>query len=347
MTILLTNDAGEFDLTGLLLQLTWSGEYRQGARKLSFSVASTDAPDLTPGGLVRLFEGEDLLFSGIIVTRRRDTGSDAVEVTAWDRGFYLLKNQGVCQFRGQTADRIARQLCGEHGITAGKLAPGTVPVSRNFIGVSLYKIIMTAYTEQAKADGRAYQIRFRGDEMEVCAVDISDETVLLEGESNLQAASMQDSIENTVTGAVISDSGGKVIRVLRDPEREALYGVIRRTVRQQDGKDASAEAEKMLRENGLSQSVTAEVLGDVRCITGSTVSLREPVTGLYGLFWIKADKHVWKGGQHYMELTLSFERLMDEQEAGSLPKASAKASQKVPFDMAQYTTQYESFGGTP
>jgi len=344
ITLILTNTAGSFDLTGLMVQLTWSGDYRQGARKITFTALSGgDLPDLAPGGLVQLYEGGTLLFSGVIISRSRDTGEDTVQVTAYDRGFYLLKNQGVYQFRGRTADAIARQICSDFGVTAGSLAPGTVPVSRNFIGVTLYRIIMTAYTEQARADAGAYQIRFRGDALEVIPVEVNEESVVLEGSSNLQALSMQDSIENTVTRAAVYDADNRLVSVRQSPGLEELYGLLQRVIRQPDGGDASAEAQKLLDDHGLAQTIRAEALGDVRCITGNTAALHEPVTGLYGLFWITSDKHVWKDGQHYMELGLSYKRLMDEQEAGSLPKAaSGGSSGKVALDL----TQYETLGGS-
>lgn len=50
--------------------------------------------------------------------------------------------------------------------------------------------------------------------------------------------------------------------------------------------------------------------------------VREPYTGLYGLFYIDSDTHEWKRGQYYNKLTLNYNRIMDEQEAGSLPNAS-------------------------
>ena len=340
ITLTLTNTDGTFDLTGLIGQLTWSGEYRQGARKLVFTAASSvPTTDLAPGGLIHFYEDGTLLFSGIIVSRNRATGSNTIQVTAYDRGFYLIKNQAVYQFRSMTADRITRQICSEFGVEVGTLASAGTPISRNFIGVTLYKIIQTAYTLQAKADGKAYQIRFRGDALEVCEIGLNSETVVIESGTNLQSASMQDSIENTVTEASIYDTNSKLIRTLRNADLTEIYGVLRRIIRQPDGEDSTADAQKILDENGLAQTIKTEAMGDVRCITGSTVAVEEPYTGLYGLFWITADKHVWKNGLHYMELSLSCKRLMDEQEAGTLPKAASDALLgKVPLNMIQYET---------
>ena len=75
----------------------------------------------------------------------------------------------------------------------------------------------------------------------------------------------------------------------------------------------------MLAENGLKTTITVNALGNLKLITGNTVVLEEPVTGICGLFWIISDSHTWKRGIHQTKLTLSLEGLMDKQTAGSLP----------------------------
>ena len=67
------------------------------------------------------------------------------------------------------------------------------------------------------------------------------------------------------------------------------------------------------------QKIIVNSLGNLANITGGTVVVREPYTGVYGLFYIDADVHTWKLGQYYNKLTLNFKNIMDEQEAGSLP----------------------------
>lgn len=336
LSLVLTNQSGSFALMPLVRQLTWSGDYRQGARKLSFDLISSPydqsatlpdlspgkLPDLSPGSAVSFFQDEELLFSGMVVSREKATGGSSITVNCWDKGFYLLKNQGVYQFTAQTPDAIARRICADFGFAAGELAASTAAVTRNFIGVPLYRIIMTAYTLAAQQDGKDYQLRFEGEKLCVAEIKENDRTLVLEGGVNLQSASAADSIENTVTRAAIYDSDNRVVRTIQNEELVPLYGVLQRAVRQKDGEDAGAAAQKLLSDNGLAQTITVEALGNVGCVTGGTVAVKEPYTGLYGLFWITSDSHVWKDGQYYMKLSLSCKRLMDEQEAGSLPNKS-------------------------
>ena len=336
LNILLTARSGSFDLTPLVSAAVWEGDYQRGARTLALTVAATPydstlpVADLSPGGAVQLFEDGKLLFSGIIISRSRSTGSNTITATCYDRGFYLLKNQGIYQFKGETPEAIARRICGDFGITPGSLAPGGISIKRNFIGVTLYKIIMTAYTLAAQQNGKTYAIRFDGDAMDVVEVDVDNDTLLLEGGVNLQSASMSDSIDQTVTQVQICDSDGNVQGTIKNDELIPLYGIIQQAIHQPDGEDSGAEAQKVLDDNPLAQTITVEALGSSLCRTNSTVAVREPYTGLYGLFWIQSDRHEWKGGQHYMKLSLSYKRLMDEQEAGSLPRPSSTATSGTP-----------------
>lgn len=336
LSLIVTGQGDSFETMRLVKQITWDGSYTQGARKLSFDLISSPydqsvkAPDLSPGNAVSFFQDSTLLFSGIIVRREKATGSSTITASCYDKGFYLLKNQGIYQFSAQTPDAIARRVCSDFGISVGNLAASSTAVTRNFIGVSLYKIIMTVYTLAAQQDGKAYQIRFSGDKLDVVEIKENDQTLVLEGGVNLQSASASDSIENTVTQVVIYNSDNKVVKTVQNNELIPLYGVIQNALRQSDGEDAGAEAQKILDDNGLSQTITVENLGNIACITGNTVVVKEPYTGLYGLFWITSDSHVWKDGQYYNKLSLSYKRLMDEQEAGSLPnKTGSQTSSKT------------------
>lgn len=351
--LFLTTSAGTYDITSLAKQITWSGSLSQGARTLAFDIVSppwgpaVSVPDMPPGAAISFFQDERELFSGFVISRSRTTGSGSFSVTCYDRGFYLLKNQGIYQFRAQTADTIARRICTDFDIRAGNLAAPGKAVTRNFLGVTLYKIIMTAYSLAAEENGKAYQIRFRGNALDVVEIEKNDETLILEGGVNLQSLSASDSIDKTVTQVAVYDSKNVILRTEKNAELIPLYGVIQQAIRQTDGQDAGAKAKKLLTDNGLFQTLTVEALGNIACITGGTVVVKEPVTGIYGLFWITADKHVWKDGQYYCQLTLSYKRTMDEAEAGSLPNRSGSKttspSQKVSLNLIPYNERLRTY----
>lgn len=320
---------GDKDVAGLATNIKWTGSYNQCARTLTVSIAATPydetvpAVDASPGTTVVFSMDNTVLFSGFVVKRSRSTGSNTLSITAYDRGFYLNRNEVVKQYKDTTPEAIAADLCGEFGISVGELASTGYTMSRNFIGVTVYKAIMTAYTLASGSTGKKYQARFDGDKFTVVEVGKNDTTLVIKGGSNLQDATYTDSIEKTVTEAVIYDKDANEVETVTS-DLSGTYGVIRSVIQQSEGKEQEAQdkAQAEIDDNGLDQSATVECLGNIQNISGNTVVIQEPYTGLCGLFWIESDTHEWKNGVYYNKLTLSFRELMDEQEAGSLPNES-------------------------
>lgn len=323
----MSGQSGTTDATALTQSLTWAGSCDQVARTLDFSlvVSVTDkrlpAVSCALGDRVRFYRGGDLLFDGFVFSRQRDTGSDTVEIGCADRGLYLKRNQACYVFAGQTPETITRRVCGEFGIRAGELCATGVAVTRMFPeGTSLYQVIQTAYTLASAATGERYILRFRGEKLEVAAKRRGADTPVLQAGSSLVDMTVTESTEQMVNQVVIRDEHGAVLTQKTDEEAVALYGLMQAVVRKAKDADPAAEAAKLLSDNGVSQKITVTNLGNPSIITGNCVVLREPVTGLYGLFWIDSDSHVWKNGLYQNRLVLNFRNLMDEQEAGSPPR---------------------------
>lgn len=310
------------DLTEYAGEISWAGGYRQCARTLAFTLASSaDDPYLQVlkcdlGNQVRFYVEEQLLFDGYVFRREKATESHTLNITCLDRGIYLRRNEAVYKFVKETAGAITRQVCRDYGIKVGELAEPGVSVSRNFLGSTLYEIIQTAYTLSAHQTGKQYMISFTGDVLTV--TEEADKTSLvITGGSNLMGAAISESVENMVNQVNIYDHQDHLIRTVQKEDNIALYGLMQQYLRQREGEDAGNEALKILEDNGVSNRITVEILGNTGCVTGQAVMMQEPYTGLLGLFYIEDDVHTWKLGQYYSRLTLSFRRMMDAVEAGS------------------------------
>lgn len=299
---------------------TWSGSYKDCARQLTFSVLPEALADL--GGMARLYKDADILFSGHIVSRNRDSLGKTIDCSALDNGLYLKRNSTYMAVRKQTPEAVTAQLCGEFGIPYENLAATGVPLSRNFLGVSLYQIIQTMYTLAAEQTGKQYQIRFRSNHLEVVEKAIGPESIRLAPGSNLISCRSAESIEKMVNRvAVYDDDKFKKVAEYDSPENYiALYGLMQQAIRASDKENPEAAAKDILEQNGISTTITAQCLGNVKLITGNAVAVHEPVTGVDGLFWITADSHTVRRGIYQTKVTLDFRNLMDKQTAGSLPK---------------------------
>ena len=299
---------------------TWSGSYRDCARQLSFSVLPEALAEL--GGMARLYLGPDILFSGHIFSRSRDSLGKTIDCTALDNGLYLKRNSTYLAVRNQTPEAVTAQLCGEFGIPCGALAATGVPLSRNFLGVSLYQIIQTMYTLAAEQTGKQYQIRFRAGNLEAAEKAVGPESIRLVPGSNLISCTSSESSVNMVNRVAVYDGGLRKLAQYDSPEDyAALYGLMQRAIKADGREKPEAAARDILEQNGISTTITARCLGNAKLITGNAVAVHEPVTGVDGLFWITADSHTVKQGIYQTKVTLDFRNLMDKQAAGSLPEA--------------------------
>jgi len=305
-------------ITNMVSDLAWSGSYKDCARKLTFDVI----PDalIEVGGMVRLYHEADILFSGHLRRRGRSTGQQIISCTAYDRGVFLKKNETYIAVRDQTPEEVAQQICNEFGIPVGNLAVTGVPVSRNFLGTNLYQIIQTMYTLASEQTEKKYQVRFRSNHLEVVEKAISDESIKLIPGVNLISCRAEDSIEDMVTSVAVYDDEFVKIATYDSPEGyRALYGLFQAAIKASTYEDPEAAAKDILAENGYSQTITAVCIGNTKLVTGNAVVVREPITGLDGLFWILSDSHTVKNGVYQTTVTLDFRNLMDEQSAGSVP----------------------------
>lgn len=298
--------------------MTWGGSYKDCARRLAYSVLPDAVSEL--GGRVQLSGDGPPLFSGTVFSRGRGSLDHTLSVTALDRGIYLKRNQTYQKVRSQTPEAVTAQLCREFGIPCGALARTGVQLDRNFLGSSLFQVIQTMYTLASEQTGEKYQIRFRGDELEVVEKRQSEETLRLVPGSNLLYCDSKDSIESLITSVAVYDEEGRQAAAYDSPEGlRGLYGLMQQAIRASDKEDPARTARQLLEDNGVKTTITAQCLGNVKLISGNAVVVHEPVTGLDGLFWILSDSHTIRRGIYETAVTLDFRCLMDKQEAGSVP----------------------------
>lgn len=330
--LFITSNKGSLDITQLTQSITWSGDYQQCSRTLTFELISSDTDKNIPsvtcelGNGVTLMQNNRILFDGYIFERQKDTGSNVINITCYDRGIYLKRNEATYKFKGSAPESITRTLCNDFKVDIGTIVTTGVKINRNFIGVSLYKIIQTVYTLAAEETGKHYMIRFSGSKLNVIEKTTNEETMIIEGGSNLMSAATTESIANMVNQVAIYNKDDTLIGTQKNSDAIKLYGLMQSYLRQADGEDVTQKAKKLLLDNSVSQKITVNNLGNIANITGSTVVVKEPYTGIYGLFYIDVDVHTWKLGQYYNKLVLNFKNIMDEQEAGSLPNKDGSKS---------------------
>lgn len=308
--------SGSRDLSELIEKVTWSGDTKQVARKLAFTITQKASDlylpkvDLEIGADVLFLEGETVLFGGIIFDKEKSSSGDTVSYTAFDLLFFLNNSQ-VSRIYDDTAENIAASVCNDLLVTLGSAATTGVRVYMPCFGKTGYEAIMMAYTEASHTTGIPYLLVMKNVN-EVHVIEKGEWCgSVLEGTYNLEDAKYQESLEQMVNKVVITDKNGNKVSEVEDPDT-LKYGIIQKIYKQEEGKDAAVEAKAMLQGMERSGSVTA--LFDDRAVSGYSIAIQDEISGLYGLFFIENDTHTYENGKEEMQLTLTFSNLMDEKE---------------------------------
>lgn len=320
MKIYLTNGDSTQDVTDFIIQVQWSGDEASISRQLSFSILYEEEenwPVPAVGNVITLEEEGETLFNGWVVKRTLDSESISMDVVCYDGGIHLKNNDYTGKFRQETPEGMVSAACAEKGVPVVELAETGVTLDRKFSAVALDKLVRTAYSLAAEQTGERYSIRMMPGGLSVTVRQQSESSIDLRPRSNLMYATTTESIVDMVNSVGIYDQQGQRITTVADNAAIELYGTMERHLQQSETGDAYAEAEALLSDNGFSQNVTVEVLGDTRLITGETVIVEEEHTGLQGLFWIDADTHIWKRDQYSCKLTLNCRNVMTQASAGS------------------------------
>ena len=307
------------DLTELVEKVEWSGDHLQVARQVSFPIAKNHGDPLFPD--IRLEAGDMVivqtdggidLFYGILFKVDRTSSATVVNHTAFDLMFYVFNSQSSWVI-DETPEAFTARVCAEFGIKLGFAQWTDVPVYSLALNKTGYQAIMMAYTEAYRQNNGlyAYIPLMNRDELMVIPKGMDSEVVLEVG-SNLIDSNYNEDATKIVNRVKVTDKDGKELFTVDDAESQAKYGTIQKVITQEEGKDAAAEAQTVMKK--LERAAKADGISDYRAVAGYSLLIRDPDTGLYGRFQIDNDKHTFSDGKAVMSLGLAFESVMDEHE---------------------------------
>ena len=100
---------------------------------------------------------------------KSSTGT-TINYLAYDNGERLNKIKISYNIKNLTPSSIVDKVCNEYSLTKGTIASSSVSIKKVFIGVSIYNLIMSAYTEESKRTGKNYMVQYKGDKLYVVEV---------------------------------------------------------------------------------------------------------------------------------------------------------------------------------
>lgn len=314
---------GFVDITQVVSSVSWGGSVSQAAR--TAEIALTNAPNdenivklklaIAAGDVMELYEGERI-FLGQVITKETTGETGTITFSCVDFLNHLLKSTGTYNFKNTTAEKITKRLCDDFSIEQGKLIKTDVMIKKMIIdGENIYDIIMMAYTKAALQTGKKYICRMDGEKLSVTEKGDIVKKIVLEDGKNIANVTQEESIDNMVNIVKIYDDTGKQTGEIKKEEWIKKYGIYQQIYKKEQGINANTAAGAILQ--GVRKNITLEgINGDISCIAGNGIKVRDKVTRLNGLFWIDSDTHTWENGIHKMTLDLNFRNIMDEKEVG-------------------------------
>lgn len=319
----------KLDLTNLLINVTWSGDYKSCARKLELSLISSPMDknipkvDIPLMSVISFYEDDNELFRGFVYEREKSS-DNAMSFLCYDYCAKLNDIKVSKNIKNQTASTIYSNFLSEYGLNKGDIIQANTGVTKVFLGVTAYDMIMTAYTEEAKKTGKKYMVYTKGNKFCASEKGVVKLKLSFEEGKNILSSSFKESVSNMVNKVLIVDENGNKVSEVKNEEWHKTYGLFQDVYKQQEGKDSNAEAKAMLKD--IEQTCSLTGFGDTTCITGYGVQVKDTHTGLVGLFYIDSDTHTWEGENYTIDLELNFKNIMNEVSAGEDEKTETNVN---------------------
>ncbi|HHS9321114.1 TPA: XkdQ/YqbQ family protein [Clostridioides difficile] len=301
-------------------KVTWSGDYKSPSRTLEFSIVQSASDinfqqiNIPIASTVCFYVDEKELFRGTIINRSKDSSNNSISFVSKDIGFLLTQSEVSYNFKDKLVEDIAKQVFNDNKLAVGNIPKTNVKYTKMFIGVTGYDTIMSAYTEASKTTKKKYMIEANIDKFNVIEKGTITLNVMFEEGSNLINTSFSESMENVKNKVLVVDQyGNKISEKVDDKIFKDVGVIMQKVIQQQENSTVDIESEF----KGIEQTCSLKGYGDVTCITGRGVKVKDNYTGLVGLFYIDTDKHNWdSSGNYEIDLDLNFQNIMDEKTAG-------------------------------
>lgn len=163
------------------------------------------------GDLITIYEGKTTVFFGMIMYREMSS-DQTVSITAFDPIIHLTKSIGTFNFKKATPESITAVVAKEAGMNIGNIVSTGVKINMICDGMSLYDIIMTAYTKASLKTKKQYMPIMSGSKFNVIEMGTINTDTILSTDTNIVGFNYSDNIENIINRVKIFDENEKYHR---------------------------------------------------------------------------------------------------------------------------------------
>lgn len=315
--LLIGNEAG----TGAYLPaseegIEWLTERRGSPGKLTFKVLWDDALDFSEGSAVRLKVDGDAVFYGFVFKQSRDK-DQIITVTAYDQLRYL-KNKDTKVYENKTASQFIRMIAEDFALNLGEIEETKFVIkSRVEENTSLFEMIENALDLELSNTGDLYVLyddsgRLTLKNLSGMYVGEPGAYLMIDEETgeNFDYTSSID--ENTFNKIKLTydneETGTRDVYIAQDGANMNRWGILQYFESINDGENGQAKADALLKlydKKTRSLKIT-NAMGDNRVRAGSLVAVCLDLgdARLSNFMLVESCKHIYKQGEHWMDLTL-------------------------------------------
>lgn len=299
-----------YDFTDICGKLSLRSTDSEISEELSFTIKGKF---LQEDDIISLYENENKVFEGIVITADIDENTTSVNV--YDMGWYLNKNEDIYQFNNIVSKCIT-QICNDHGVPIGNIV--SIPVQfKKIIRGNLNDIIKKLMEYATMNNGIKYIWEMREGKFylekestniviyntKMFGADI-DITKLMSG------AKIKRSIENLVNAVKVADQEDSNVSVLaykEDTTSIKKHGKIQKleSISKDEKSTANSIATNQLKLlNKVDVTAQVTLPGIVACRSNKILRFDDDIIGIKGDFKVKQCTHDINGTSHLMNLEL-------------------------------------------
>lgn len=334
MKVVWKNSKNNITITNFVQEVSWNGSVSQATRQLAISIlyspldANLKDLNIKIGDRLLLYDEGYLLIDAMVYKRSKTSEQGTITYEAYDDLKRLVKSNCSYNFKNTTPEHIVRTLCTALKVSVGNIVETKVPIKKLIVdSEGFYTTLMKAYTLAFKANGKKYMPIMVGKKL--CVIEKGDivEDFYLSDKVNITSSTYEESIEDMINIVKIYDEKGKQVGEVKNDKHINHYGLFQEVYMKESGINPTVAARNLL--VGISKEASIEALGNIKCISGYAVKIKDSITGLTGKFWIDTDTHTWVAGIHTMCLNLTFKNIMDIQDLDSdTSRSGSKKSSK-------------------
>ncbi len=296
--------------------IEWLTERRGAPGRLEFKVLKDDTLDFSEGSAVRLKVDGDNIFYGFVFRQKRDK-DQLITVTAYDQLRYL-KNKDTKVYENRTAAQFIRMLAADYALNIGLIENTAYVIeSRVEENTSLFEMIENALDLELTNTGELYVLY--DDFGKLTLKHLSDMYVgepgaylMIDeatGENFEYTSSIDDSTYNRVKLTYDNeDTGFREVYIAQDGANINRWGILQYFDTLSKGENGQAKADALLKlYNKKTRNLRlTNVIGDNRVRAGSmiVVCMNLGDMKLNNFMLVESCKHVYKEGEHWMNLTM-------------------------------------------